>query len=1257
MTEAPFISTERFRIIRKLGEGGMGVVYEAEDRDRARRVALKTFKVGDGESLYRFKREFRSLADLSHPNLVQLYDLVSTDAGTFFTMELVRGTSLMHHCVGVEVAEDADTFPAPAVEYDTTQPAPAMLANDPARRSELGERPRHWGGSRFNVEYLRRALEQLAHGLETIHRAGKLHRDIKPSNILVTPEGRLVILDFGLVRELRDGQQSVVEGIVGTPAYMSPEQAAGESNLTPASDWYSVGVLLYEVLAGELPFSGSPLRILMEKQYPTRPLGAAALASAPPDLANLSLRLLEVDPSRRPRASEVLALLGVIAPPSIPVVETGTIPFEGRERELSVLRDRFEGLERGEHRVVLVRGESGMGKSALVQEFLRRLRRQEENEVVLLEGRCYEREEIPYKAIDSIVDRLSAYWRTLKAEEAAALLPRNAAYLPRLFPVLGRVPAVAGAPLLPEILDPQERRTRSFTAFRELLQRLAERKRLILFVDDIQWIDADSVVLLADVFHPPDPPCVLLLLAARPSEGDGKGELGHDDLIGKLVRGLGAAVDRLELGPLSSQDSIRLVERYRLPSSVVARVAEEAAGSPFFLGELARYLELQDNAAFETLGLDDVLGRRVATLRDAAREILDVIVLAGEPIQEHAVGRAAGLDADVVVRETQSLRAASFVRSAAGRSPDMLMPYHDRIREVLARSMDVDRRRVLHGRLALALAEEGGSHEQLARHWAGAAEAERAADHARAAADEAADKLDFDRAASLYKMAIDLGTHAPPRRHALRVALGNALADAGRPADAAAAFSDAIQDADAAQRLELRRRVADSLLRGGYVERGLEALQLLLAEFGMRPARSPLLALLSLMLCRALLRLRGMRWTPRDPARIAPIELTRIDVCWGAGIGLSWVDTIRGFEFVSRHVLLALRLGDPMRVTRAFAYEASVLATQGASRRARVLAARAEEMARASEDGYGVALALTALGTVLYFADNAWRPALATLNEANKVFRTKLAAWECDTTRLCACFSMLYLGELGELGRSVPSYIQEAQRRGDRYAEINLRTRLAVVLLLEDDPARAARDVEEAITSWFPIERAFVVQHFYALFSACEIDLYRGAPDDAEARMATQLGSLRRSFLLNVPIAAVEILHLRGRIKLALAEKRPAGAARRALIREVAALTRQLARIKLPLAQRLAPLLGAGAAHLAGNARESMRLLEEALAALKASETLLYTAAARRRLGELRGGEDGRQLVQQADAWMATQDVKNPARITAMLAPGWGRPG
>ena len=209
--------------MRRLGAGGMGVVYEVHDRVRDEVVALKTLLRTSAADLYRLKREFRSLADVAHPNLVCLYELFVEDERCFFTMELVKGVSFVDYARGADRAQRSD-------------------------------------------DRLVDALRQLIEGVSALHRGGKLHRDIKPSNVLVTPEGRVVILDFGLIAELLPQHAGDASDVMaGTPAYMSPEEGSGATP-SEASDWYGVGVTLYEALTGAVPFAGPALDVLRREE-------------------------------------------------------------------------------------------------------------------------------------------------------------------------------------------------------------------------------------------------------------------------------------------------------------------------------------------------------------------------------------------------------------------------------------------------------------------------------------------------------------------------------------------------------------------------------------------------------------------------------------------------------------------------------------------------------------------------------------------------------------------------------------------------------------------------------------------------------------------------------------------------------------------------------------------------------------------------------------------------------------------------------
>ena len=195
-------SIDRYQVLRRIGAGGMGVVYEAEDLERGQKVALKTIANPDVEKVYQLKREFRALADLSHPNLVALYDLVVDADSCFFTMELLDGVDLLTHLW----RRKARRMPARARSRRRID-APIALGRRrrrPSRSSARRDRPQHVAAAQSPCDFdrLRAALPQLARGLHALHGAGKIHRDVKPSNIRVTSDGRVVLLDFGLVAEL-----------------------------------------------------------------------------------------------------------------------------------------------------------------------------------------------------------------------------------------------------------------------------------------------------------------------------------------------------------------------------------------------------------------------------------------------------------------------------------------------------------------------------------------------------------------------------------------------------------------------------------------------------------------------------------------------------------------------------------------------------------------------------------------------------------------------------------------------------------------------------------------------------------------------------------------------------------------------------------------------------------------------------------------------------------------------------------------------
>lgn len=258
------ITLARFELVRELGRGTMGTVYEALDRECNASVALKLLSRTDAQGVYRIKREFRSLVELVHPNLVCAHQLFQDCGRWFFSMELVRG-----------------------VPFD------AWVAPD----------------GRCDERRARETLLQLAAAVDVVHRAGKLHCDLKPSNVLVTAEGRVVLLDFGLVSDqVAHCPHSDSPVISGTPAYMAPEQAAGRIPST-ASDWYAIGTMLFQALTGSTPFVGHPLQVLEAKQHTPAPDPRRFCGGRFELLCALCEGLLARDPEQRWGAAQLFDML------------------------------------------------------------------------------------------------------------------------------------------------------------------------------------------------------------------------------------------------------------------------------------------------------------------------------------------------------------------------------------------------------------------------------------------------------------------------------------------------------------------------------------------------------------------------------------------------------------------------------------------------------------------------------------------------------------------------------------------------------------------------------------------------------------------------------------------------------------------------------------------------------------------------------------------------------------------------------------
>ncbi len=1264
MDEGPFTSA-RFRVVRCIGRGGTGVVYEAYDRDRGAHVAVKTLRYLQPNAIGRFKNEFRALQDIEHPNLVSFGELLEEAGQLFFTMELVAGVDFLSYVRPTRNQETAyaDTLAlsaTAATAMATAGPAvsPSLPNFDTGVRESTSPQNRPPRADPLDELRLRHALVELGRGLVALHASGKVHRDVKPSNVLVTAEGRAVLVDFGLLVDEGHDEQWSSPSIVGTPHYMAPEQAAGQAT-GPAADWYAVGVMLYEALTGYLPFSGSPMKVLLDKQRIEPPLLDAT--TAPADLVALCTQLMRFDPAERPDGETILRRLGRPEDPERGHKRPSTTisqgpPFVGRQAELEVLAAELEACTaRGSPGAVLIRGESGVGKSTLAHVFTHSLERR----AVVVAGRCFERESVAYKAFDGVLEALARLLARLDPIDAAALLPRHAALLAQVFPVLKRVRGFADAPKPAEALDQRELRLRVFGALRELFTRLARRHPVVIAIDDLQWADADSLALLGEILRPPDAPPLLLIATLRPKSRDVPADAGT------RVRALCPASREILLGPLDAGDSLELarvlLDVHGVKEDVdVAALSEEAAGHPLFLDELVRHAAdfgaRAGTPATALLRLEDVLWTRVSALEPKAREILELVSIAGGPLDQETMTRVADVPPERFARLVSLLRVSNLVRTTGARAADTIEPYHDRVRHAIASRLDPSQRKDIHRALAVAI--EGsrypGQESILAFHWKGAGRLELAAQYAAAAALRAIEAFAFDRAARFYRAALELGH---PERVALLTRLGEALANAGRGAESSEAYLAAATDVVADDvALDLRRLAAEQLLISGHIDRGLELITKVLAALGMKLPQTPGGALASLVVRRALLSVRGLGFTERQENAVAQNQLTRVDMCWSVATGLAMVDTIRSADFQTRHLLLALKAGEPTRVALALTVEGGFRATSGRQGRhkAERLFASAHALLARNPSRHASAVLLGAECIAAYQGGH-WREALELARRGEKAFRNQRtgAAWQLDTVHFFGLYSLFYLGELRELAVQTPAHLQAATERGDLYAATNLRAGLCnAAWLVRDDLAAARQHLADAQQQWS--HNGFHVQHFHQMLGLGNIHLYAGEAEVGYQTMAARWPDYERSLLTRVDILRLEALHLRARLALALARARPAESPR--YLREARKLAAALGKSPEPWAVCCAELVRAGVAARLGDVAGARACLSHAALGFSAADMAVFAACARYRLGQLPGAASDRAITAQAEAELRAQTVAAPARFVDMLVPGFEPP-
>ena len=427
---------------------------------------------------------------------------------------------------------------------------------------------------------IRSVVGGLAAGLVALHRRGLVHRDVKPSNAIVLPSGRAVLLDFGIVADTTSSESR--DGIAGTRAFIAPEHAAG-GDPTAADDLFGLGVVLFERLAGRLPTANE------------RPI------TDDTELADLCVSLLGPG-QERPTASEVAARLGV---PVAARIES--VPLIGRVDELANFNDVLERAAAGAANTVLeIRGSAGHGKTALLEAFCQTAR---ERGHAVLRSQCREREQVPFNALDSVIDGVAL--RVLEFARSGRLVG-DLEPLARLFPALG-ITKKSTSSNAPATFDDRER---AFALLADVLSEIAGGLPLFLAIDDAQWADRDSFALLTSLLSSASLSIVVAATTTRtPSAAEND----------RLTDRLGAPIIPIELKPLEPNEAatlaLSLIGDDTSGNERAHQIASQAQGVPLFVCELAR-----DGDARQPL--DAVLRGSTGGLDSAAARALEIVCMA-----------------------------------------------------------------------------------------------------------------------------------------------------------------------------------------------------------------------------------------------------------------------------------------------------------------------------------------------------------------------------------------------------------------------------------------------------------------------------------------------------------------------------------------------------------------------------------------------------------------------------------------------------
>lgn len=785
---------ERYRLESELGRGGMGTVYLATDLELQREVAVKVLSATSqgSEARERLVREARAAAALNHPHIVTIHDVGESNGFPFLVMEFVSGPRLSQ-----------------------------------ARPTDL---PRV-------VEI----AVQICAALEHAHNNSIVHRDLKPDNVLLSSTsetGSVKLADLGLALPAYGARISRAGMIVGTAAYMAPEQALGQA-VDGRTDLYALGVLLYELTTGRLPFTGAdPLTIVSQHVHASVVPPRVVRSDIPRALETIIVRLLSKDPAHRfSTAAETRAALLESLKETDDVTTAETAPvvaildalsrgrMVGRQSELAKARELWQRAREGRGHAVLLSGEPGAGKTRLAREIT--IHAAVDGAVVLWGG-CYE-----YEAATPYLPFVEAFRRWAREEKNDE----------RLREILGDA-ATQIAKLAPEIetrlgpfperqqLAPHEERLLFFDAVAQVFSNFARRQSLLFYADDLHWADRGTLWLLGHLLRQLRNERVLIVGAYRETELDRAHPLAKA-LVDWNRERLTTRIALRRFNEAETGDQLGALLGENVSGEFAIAVHRETEGNPFFVEEVLKALIERGSVTraegrWSRCDMDELLipqsvkeaiGNRLDRVSQDCNEVLRVSAILGKVFTFEELAAAAEQSEDTLL---DALDEASNAQLIAAGSGDSFIFTHDKIREVLYEELNPIRRRRLHRHVAEGLERNRNKFpcavEKLAHHYILAGDHAQGLEYAKQAAAEAARVFAFDEAIAAYGRARDCAEALglTDEQLAQEESIGKSFMLHGETILAAEHFERALALAtDPATRVRLQCEAAASLVTNG----------------------------------------------------------------------------------------------------------------------------------------------------------------------------------------------------------------------------------------------------------------------------------------------------------------------------------------------------------------------------------------------------------------------------------------------------------